>query len=59
MYFGHDEGHMLADGICVTDVSQAVCRLQRPAAGWREGVPAGIPEVFGGHPQQAGHAQQA
>jgi hypothetical protein len=53
MHFGNDEGHMLTDGIGVVDVSQAARRLQRPAAGWREGVPARIPEALGGHPRRA------
>ena len=52
MHLANDEGHMLIDDFYVRDVSQAACRLRRPA-GWREGVPAGIAEAFGGHPQQA------
>ena len=69
MHFGYNEGLVLTDGICGTDVNRAARRLQRPAAGRRErvpagiregvpagireGVPAGIPEAFCGHPQQA------
>lgn len=53
VHFGDDEGHLLTDGTCVTDVSQAVRRLHRPAAGWREGAAAWIPAAFGGRPHQA------
>jgi hypothetical protein len=46
MHFGDDDGHLLTDGTCARDLRRAAHRLQRPAVGWREGVPAGIPGAF-------------
>jgi hypothetical protein len=52
MHFGGDEGHLLTDDICVTGVSRAARRLQHPAIGWREGVPAGVAGAFGARPRR-------
>lgn len=52
MHFGDDEDHMVTYRTCVPEVRRSTRRFQHPTAGWRDGVPAGIPEAFGGHPLQ-------
>jgi len=49
MHFSGGEDHMLTDRTFVPGHRRVARWFRHPAAGWRGGVPAGIPAAFGGH----------